>query len=235
MSLASCSQPLFFKETYTKEKEALSFLDDFLSKHKNVVVANSFGKDSMVVMHLCIRIDPEIRSFMITTPNKPVETLVFRQRVVREWNLNKFQIFRNEEPAPDKLYLTDPKGCCEINKVAPLKNALKKLKPYAWISGLRGTESEDRFDKHSKIEEQYGIKKLNPIFDWTELDIWKYTATHGIPVNPLYSQGYRSTGCSPCMAPGGELERSGRWQNTPLEGGECGIHNIEVEDNEKSG
>jgi len=217
-----------FKETHEKEQETLSFLEDFLSKHSNVVVANSFGKDSMVVMHLCLRINPDIMSFMVTTPNKPVDTIVFRQRVLKEWEIKKFHIFRNEEPAPDKLYLTDPKACCQINKVDPLRKALRELKPYAWITGLRGTESEDRFDKHTKIEEQYGLVKLNPIFDWTELDIWKYTAIHNIPVNPLYAQGYRSLGCSPCMSPGGDLERSGRLQGTSLEGGECGIHNLEL-------
>ena len=231
-----CNVPTIrFKETYEKEQEALSFLEEILIKNNKVVVANSFGKDSMVVMHLCLRIDPDIVSFMVTTPNKPVDTIVFRQRVIKEWNLtfDKFQVFRSEESAPDKLYLTNPEECCRINKVEPLRKALKELKPHAWISGLRGTESIDRINKHSKIEKQYGIMKINPIFNWTELDIWKYTATHNLPVNPLYAKGYRSLGCTPCTAPGGELERSGRWQNTPLEGGECGIHNIE-DGNEKS-
>ncbi|MBQ34733.1 MAG: phosphoadenylyl-sulfate reductase [Candidatus Marinimicrobia bacterium] len=221
-----------FRETHEKEQEALSFLEGVLAKNSNVVVASSFGKDSMVVLHLCLRIDPDIKGFMVTTPNKPVDTIVFRQHVIKEWDLSwqKFQVFRSEEPAPDKLYLTDPKECCRINKVEPLRKALKELKPYAWISGLRGTESDERLEKHSKIEEQYGIVKINPILDWTELDVWKYTAIHNIPVNPLYSKGYRSLGCTPCMAPGGELERSGRWQNTPLEGGECGIHTLETSD-----
>ena len=65
-----------FRETYEKEQEALSFLEGVLAKNSNVVVASSFGKDSMVVLHLCLRIDPDIKSFMVTTPNKPVDNSV---------------------------------------------------------------------------------------------------------------------------------------------------------------
>ena len=48
---------------------------------------------------------------------------------------------------------------------------------------------------------------------------------NGVPVNPLYAQGYRSLGCGPCtkIAQGAD-ERAGRWIGTSKCGGECGIH-----------
>ncbi len=86
--------------------------------------------------------------------------------------------------------------------------------------------------------------RIHPLLDWTELDIWEYTAGEGLPIVPLYfDQGtgrrYRSLGCGPCTQPfqstaksvgevvaelkSGPLrqvgERAGRAQDAPEDGG----------------
>ena len=48
--------------------------------------------------------------------------------------------------------------------------------------------------------------RINPLLDWTELDIWKYIEREKIPtVSLYYNQGdgkrYRSLGCYPCTKP----------------------------------
>ena len=55
-------------------------------------------------------------------------------------------------------------------------------------------------------------------------DVDRYTAEHGIPVNPLFEIGYGSIGCAPCTQPvaPGEDPRAGRWAG--LGKTECGIH-----------
>jgi len=44
--------------------------------------------------------------------------------------------------------------------------------------------------------------RVHPILHWTELDVWKYTKTKNLPINPLYfskkGKRYRSLGCMPC-------------------------------------
>jgi phosphoadenosine phosphosulfate reductase len=70
-----------------------------------------------------------------------------------------------------------------------------------------------------------GLVKLNPILVWHEREVWQYLAIHRVPVNPLYSRGYRSLGCAPCtQIVNAESERAGRWLGTSKCGGECGIH-----------
>lgn len=43
---------------------------------------------------------------------------------------------------------------------------------------------------------------VNPLFDWTEEDIWEYIRIFGIEVNPLYAMGFKRVGCIGCPMAG---------------------------------
>ena len=80
---------------------------------------------------------------------------------------------------------------------------------------------------YSLNKEKGGLVKINPILDFTELDVWRYLAINDIPAHPKYAEGYRSLGCEPCSHKEDdetEPERAGRWMGTSKCGGECGIH-----------
>jgi len=187
-----------------------------------VEVACSFGKDSMVVVHLALQIKPDIRIFSVMTPFKPKETFEYKDKMIQHYNLNLVEYMSKEKVDPN-LPKIDPDECCRILKVEPTKEAVKDLQ--AWISGLRNTEGRTRKD-YKEIEEKGGLIKINPILNWTELDIWRYMAINNIPVHPFYARGYRSLGCEPCttLIDDDALEREGRWIGTSKCGGECGIH-----------
>lgn len=187
-----------------------------------IEVACSFGKDSMVVVHLALQIKPDIRIFSVMTPFKPKETFEYKDKMIQYYNLNLVEYMSKELVDPD-LPKTDPNECCRILKVEPTKEAVKGLQ--AWICGLRNTEGRTRKD-YKEIEEKGGLIKVNPILNWTELDIWRYMAINSIPVHPFYARGYRSLGCEPCttLISDDALEREGRWIGTSKCGGECGIH-----------
>ncbi|NPE08094.1 MAG: phosphoadenylyl-sulfate reductase [Asgard group archaeon] len=187
-----------------------------------IEVACSFGKDSMVVVHLALQIKPDIRIFSVMTPFKPKETFEYKDKMIQHYNLNLVEYMSKELVDPD-LPKTDPNECCRILKVEPTKEAVKGLQ--AWICGLRNTEGRTRKD-YKEIEEKGGLIKVNPILNWTELDIWRYMAINSIPVHPFYARGYRSLGCEPCttLISDDALEREGRWIGTSKCGGECGIH-----------
>jgi phosphoadenosine phosphosulfate reductase len=189
----------------------------------HLVVANSLGKDSMVVWHLAKRVSADIRGFIVTTRFKPQETKDFMRNVVARWP--ELQVFSNDEPIPDDLFLTDPDRCCDLLKVQPTRRAVEEMGVGCWVTGLRCTEGRTRTDFQEIEERDEGLVKLNPILIWNEREVWQYLALHHVPVNPLYAQGYRSLGCAPCTritaAPD---ERAGRWVGTSKCGGECGIH-----------
>ncbi|MDU5639348.1 MAG: phosphoadenosine phosphosulfate reductase family protein, partial [Haemophilus parainfluenzae] len=71
-----------------------------------------------------------------------------------------------------------------------------------------------------------GIDKYNPIFDWSETDVWAYILANNVPYNALYHQGFPSIGCDPCtrQVKQGEDIRAGRWWWESRDSKECGLH-----------
>ena len=117
------------------------------------------------------------------------------------------------------------KKCCFVRKILPLRRALEGAS--AWISGIRAAQSMTR--AHVGLIEddaQFGLQKINPLFDWDDAKVWKYASAHGLPKNPLYAQGFASIGCAPCtraIEPG-ESVRAGRWWWEDPAHKECGLH-----------
>jgi len=188
-----------------------------------LVVANSLGKDSMVVWHMAKRVAPQIRGFIVTTRYKPAETVRFMVELRSAYP--ELEVYRSDAQIPDGLYRTDPDRCCEILKVEPTRRAIQEMGVACWVTGLRCTEGRTRADFKEIEERDRGLIKLNPILIWQEREVWQYLALNRVPVNPLYAEGYRSLGCAPCTRVSrGPDERAGRWSGTSKCGGECGIH-----------
>ena len=240
-------------ETTTMEEKidrAKELIEETIKKYSRVAVACSFGKDSMVVVHLAREVDPNIKIFSVMTQYKPRETFEYLKLMNKRMNLGA-TVYMVADSVPDILrddsvevillpteefnqkasqiktesgsmiYEINPDECCRLLKVEPTKAAVGNLD--AWITGLRCTEGRTRVD-YQEIEEKGGLIKVNPILYFTEAEIWRYMSTRGMEPHPWYGIGYRSLGCAPCSGPGGVLERDCRWQNTSKCGGECGIH-----------
>ncbi len=233
-----------------KIKHAKDLIAKSIQKHPRIAVACSYGKDSMVTVHIAREVDPDIKVFAVMTQYKPAETFEYMKLMNERMNLDT-TVYLVADSVPDILrhttmevillparefegkaarilaqtgraiYETEPDECCRLLKVDPTKVAVSNLD--AWITGLRNTEGRTRVD-YQEVENKGGLIKINPILTFTETDIWKYMATRGIEPHPWYKRDYRSIGCAPCSNPGGELERDGRWKDTSKCGGECGIH-----------
>jgi len=220
----------------SKVNEALLFIGSQLDEYNgNIPVLNSFGKDSLVVLHLVRRLHPEVEVWWIKPPFLPESTLIFADRVTKKWKLNlkvyesahvQSSTWMQDIVYKPKLWLTNPELCCQVFKVQPSMDAVKERGVKAWFSGMRNTESEKR-GMYTKIWKQgpNAVIKLHPIIDFTEADVWRYIACNKLPVHPWYELGYRSLGCAQCSFPNTwNSERGGRWKNTMMEGGDCGVH-----------
>ncbi len=186
-----------------------------IKDYPNIALGCSFGKDSMVTLALVLSVKPDIPVFAIMADTEFPETYEFAAAVAAHYGLNYTEHrFAQEEG----------EKCCGRPKVEKTKEALRHYD--AWISGVRKTEGITRSD-FEPVEEKNGLVKINPILEFTELDIWRFTALNQLPINPMYQLGYRSLGCSLCSFPEedeGETERAGRWKGTENACGECGIH-----------
>ena len=210
--------------TAQKVERSLDLISDAFERFgERMVVANSLGKDSVAVWHLAKRVSSRIPGFIVTTRYKPAETVKFMHEEVLRFP--ELKVFKNDSLQPDKLYLTDPDQCCNNLKVEPTREAIEKMDVDCWVTGLRCTEGRTRTNFREVEERDKGLTKLNPILLWHEREVWQYLALHGVKVNPLYEQGYRSLGCAPCTSiSSGPDERAGRWLGSSKCGGECGIH-----------
>ena len=233
-----------------KIEHAKELIKEAVRNYPRIAVACSFGKDSMVVTHLAREVDPNIKIFSVMTSYKPKETFDYLRLMNEKWRLGT-TVYMVADSIPEalrdgslevtllpteefdkkasqietqdglKIYEINPDECCRLLKVEPTKVAVSNLD--AWITGLRCTEGRTRED-YQEIENKGGLIKINPILTFTEAEIWRYMSTRGIKAHPWYGKGYRSLGCAPCSAPGGELERDCRWKGTSKCGGECDIH-----------
>jgi len=220
-NLKELVEKLNFKEKVDRSKELIR--QAYKIYGDSLVVANSLGKDSMVVWDLAKCIALKIRGFIVTTRFKPLGTVRFMNEVVEQYP--ELKVYKSNIQIPDRLYETNPDRCCDLLKVGPVKQAIAELKVKCWVTGLRCTEGRTRMDYQEIEERDKGLIKLNPILIWKEREVWQYAAIYGVKINPLYAAGYRSLGCAPCTKiTNDENERAGRWIGTSKCGGECGIH-----------
>jgi len=216
-----------------KVSESLEFIRNSLENYERVAVLSSWGKDSIVVLDLLRRMDIDLPVIWIDIPFLPDETAEMKEKLEDLWNLNVKAYKSSVASDPErfeKLILnpnlpeTNPEACCQILKVEPAMEAVKDLDLNAWISGLRGTESESR-SHFSKEFEQGEFTKLHPILNWSEEDVWDFIKKNDLPYHPWYDEGMRSIGCKPCTVPSNpdQSERQGRWPQRPSMC-DCGIH-----------
>ncbi len=117
------------------------------------------------------------------------------------------------------------KSCCHVRKTEPLGRALAGAG--AWVTGLRADQSNERSAVGlASWDEERGLVKVAPLFDWSRQQVTDFCAAENVPVNELHSRGFASIGCEPCtraLQPG-EDERAGRWWWEKDTAKECGLH-----------
>jgi len=206
-----------------KVERAEKLLKEYFDKYGDkAVVANSLGKDSMVVWDMAVRVNPDVRGFIVTTPFKPQTTIDYMKSLVAKHP--NLKIYKSDTPKED-VWKVDADKCCDRYKVEPVRRAVKEMEVECWITGLRCTEGRTRTDYQEIEERDVGLIKLNPILLFKEREVWQYLACYQVPVNDFYKRGFRSLGCEPCtQITASDNERDGRWAGTSKCGGECGIH-----------
>jgi phosphoadenosine phosphosulfate reductase len=183
----------------------------------------SFQAECVVLLHLLIQVKPDIPVLFIDTVHHFPETLAYRDDIAREWRLN-LQVLRAADAQPGQ-WTSSTQDCCSRHKVGPLFTALARYD--TWFTALRRAQSSSRADLAPeapfRLPSGEVLTKASPLAEWTDDAVRAYASTHGIPLLPLYDQGFTSIGCAPCTSIPDDASnpRSGRWGGSRLE---CGIH-----------
>ena len=193
-----------------------------------IAVAYTGGKDSGVALFLYREalsragIAP-LRAISIDTGCKFPQVMEFRDRLSKDWGV-ALTIARPEVDLATYPVAQDKVACCRDLKIAPLCAALRDTDTTALLTGIRRDEHPSRANRqYAELRAAVGGEgggcpehwQVNPILDWTELDIWAFITGENLPYCELYHEGFRSLGCVPCTKPTGPAgadsdERAGR-------------------------
>jgi phosphoadenosine phosphosulfate reductase len=201
-----------------------------------VSLACSFSPEDVAIIDLAYEAGLPLGVFAIDTGRLNEETyevseaLTERYRLKIDWYFPRHEAVERLEREKGlfsfRESLENRHECCHIRKVEPLSRALAGLA--GWVTGMRRAQSVTRSElvPIERDAAHGGILKINPLLDWTEEQVLAYTKERSLPVNRLFSQGYRSIGCAPCTRPvkPGEDARAGRWWWENPENKECGLH-----------
>lgn len=207
--------------------QAVGLLEAALKERQfgKVALVSSFGAEAAVLLHMVAKLRPDTPVLFIDTQMLFEETLSYQQELSAKMGLSDVRVIRAEDSTvADRdprgtLYETNPDACCALRKSEPLEAALNGFN--SWISGRKRFQGGAR-EQLSLFEAETGTGrvKLNPLANWTGVDVAAYFAEHDLPKHPLVSRGYGSVGCAPCTVPA--EGRAGRWKGQQKS--ECGIH-----------
>ncbi len=190
-------------------------------------VTSSMG--DAVLAHLVSKVAPGVDVVFLDTGYHFAETIGTRDAVAATLPLTvvnvqpELTVEEQDRTYGPRLYERDPDLCCALRKVRPLQRTLANYD--AWATGLRRAETRDRvIAPVIGWDEAKGKVKVSPLARWSDEQVERYIARHGVLINPLVDDGYPSIGCWPCtrrVEPGAD-PRSGRWAGRDKT--ECGIH-----------
>lgn len=189
-----------------------------------VAAAFTGGKDSSVVLALWRAVQAQaapgagVLAVSVDTGLKFPQVTAFRDRLCAEWGV-RLAIARPSVDLAAYPVARDKLACCRDLKIVPLGRALRAQGVCALLTGLRRDEHPTRAGRpYAEWREETADTpahwQVNPILDWTEMDVWAFLTGEALPYCELYHEGYRSLGCMPCTRPAGADadERAGRDQ-----------------------
>jgi phosphoadenosine phosphosulfate reductase len=184
-------------------------------------VACSWGKDSVVLVHLvkefCGKAFVEFNNTGVEYP----QTLEYRDRMLVEWGLANRYVethpemsfwdcvekygyphLRRMSKLRNKKAKNGAPACCRILKEIPDKKFCREYGVGLKFVGLQASESMVRrlsFLREGELyySNQRKMWMCRPLMIWTDEDIWAYHELFDIPRNPLYDLMPRN-GCMPC-------------------------------------
>lgn len=211
----------------TRIMEPQEVVKTAIEKHSDkLAISCSFGHCSVVVLHMALQVDSNIKVVFNNTGVEYPETYAYRDLLKKEWNLNLiethplktfwkcieeygFPLSRVSYSEAEAKRRKETKqqfhkpNCCIYLKELPLKQACKNYSIEATLTGLRCAESQVRMFTLAQRGQFYHTNKFgklwryHPIGFWTHKQVSDYLTQNNLPVNEIYKKVDRS-GCMPC-------------------------------------
>ena len=166
-------------------------------------LAFSGGKDSQVIYHLTLTAGVKFKAYYNITTADPPELLKFIKSNYPDVEMlppeiTMWKLIPQKLMPPTRLV----RYCCEYLKE-------RSSKGENVITGIRADESLNRKNKRKMIE--LCIPKntitINPIFYWSDFEVWEFLRINKIESCELYKKGFDRLGCIGCPMQGTDKMR----------------------------
>jgi len=187
-------------------------IKEILSKHENIAVGFSGGKDSTVVLDLVRKIRPDAIAVFCNTGVEHKLTYEYIRRVPNVIWLKPEKTFWQcieEYGFPVSKIKAHSYGnrCCYWLKERPMINFVKENNIDLVVDGLTIAESRQRmmFLKHYgkyHFVKSWNVHKFHPIAEWTPEQVGEYIYENNLDYNKIYDPPVNAErcGCQPCTA-----------------------------------
>ncbi len=205
------------------ESQSVYILREAYNRIDRLAMLWSIGKDSNALLWLARKAffgKVPFPVVQLDTGMELPEVYEFRDRIVREWDLDL--VVEQCPPEEDMDPTLPPATRAAARKTEGLKNLLQREQYQGIMVGIRRDEQATRakervfspraldgvwdfkdqpaeFWDHYKTRFEDGTHvRIHPLLAWTELDIWRYSKREEMPIVPLYfardGKRYRSLG-----------------------------------------
>jgi len=213
------------------ESESIFIMREAFAKFDNMAMLWSIGKDSTAMLWLARKAffgHVPFPLVHIDTSYKIPSMIEYRDRLAREWNLQLVVGMNKPVLEEGRTY---PNGratrveCCGWLKKDGLQQVIEHYGYTGIIVGVRRdedpTRAKERYFSPRNAEFEWDYKdqppefwnhfttevgpgehvRVQPLLDWTEIDIWRYCEREKIPLPGMYfarhGRRFRSLGCMP--------------------------------------
>jgi phosphoadenosine phosphosulfate reductase len=188
---------------------ALQFSED------GFYLAFSGGKDSQCLYHIAQMAGVKFKSHMSITTLDPPELMKFIRKnypdtVFHLPELNFYKLIVKKKSLPTRVirycctYLKEQGGAgtVTLTGIRAAESSKRAKRKELEVTSRKYSENFDQFsiDKEKLIACVSGKDKIiiNPIFDWTDHDVWEFLKSNKIEYCKLYDEGYKRIGCMFC-------------------------------------
>jgi phosphoadenosine phosphosulfate reductase len=168
------------------------------SQQGKAVVTTNFRPYEAVILHLATQVQADIPALWIDHGANIPETYRFAEAVRQSLSLNLkpylplmtsahwLALNGGAVPMPDEVERVE--SFSRIMKLEPFERGMKELSPQVWITALRKEQNPQRAATLKKVmwDTKFKCLKVNPILDWTPVELESYLAEHSLPNERTY-------------------------------------------------
>lgn len=155
------------------------------------IVSTNFRPYEAVILHLCVQAQPDMPVLWVDHGYNRPATYIHAEHLRQLLRLNiKPYLPRMSAAHRDAIHGPIPtpeeeerlKLFSALMKLEPFQRGMEELAPTIWITALRKVQNQDRAAMDIvSWDKNFGALKVNPVFQWTDMDMEAYLSQHHLP------------------------------------------------------